>query len=85
MGPLILAAPDRDCGEATKIGCGLVGKGKLTVWSKGFFGVSGLLKGVVYQNNKHKIGPICYSPGRADSGMAAQIFILPTLIMAEPI
>ena len=34
MGTLLLAAPNRDCGEATKIGCGLVGKGKLTVWLK---------------------------------------------------
>ena len=41
MGTLILAAPNRDCGEATKVECGVVEKGKLTVWSIGFFWILG--------------------------------------------
>ena len=52
---------------------------------RGHFGVMGLLKGMVYKTNKYKFGPFCYSLERADSGMPAQIFIFPPLIMAEPI
>ena len=46
MGTLILAAPNRDSGKATKIGCGLVRKGIVHSLVQGvILGLWGFLKG----------------------------------------